>query len=152
MYRILVECSSGTYIRSLAADLGRALGGGAHLRHLRRTAIGPFGLDRARPLDAIGPEWVLAPATVVSHLASCVVDADLAATVAHGRVLGLDALGASGEGPWAVLDESGALLAVYERRDGQQAKPTVVLTSSAAESGDTTAAARSGREERPSDR
>ena len=131
VYRISVECSSGTYVRVLAADLGRALGGGAHLRHLRRTAIGPFGLDRARPLDAIGRDSVLSPATVVSHLASCVVDAAFAGTVAHGRVLGLDALGASGDGPWAVLDESGALLAVYERRDEQRAKPSVVIARSA---------------------
>ena len=131
VYRISVECSSGTYVRVLAADLGRALGGGAHLRHLRRTAIGPFGLDRARPLDAIGRDSVLSAATVVSHLASCVVDAALAGTVAHGRVLGLDALGASGDGPWAVLDESGALLAVYERRDEQRAKPSVVIARSA---------------------
>ena len=135
VYRISVECSSGTYVRVLAADVGRALGGGAHLRHLRRTAIGPFGLDRARPLDAVGPDSVLAPATVVSHLVPCVVDAGLAALVAHGRVLGLEALGGPGDGPWAVLDERGALLAVYERYDGERAKPAVVLT--AAESGDT---------------
>ena len=66
VFRIAVECSSGTYVRVLAADLGRALGGGAHLRHLRRTAIGSFGLDRARPLDALGPDAVLAPAAAVA--------------------------------------------------------------------------------------
>ena len=131
VYRIFVECSSGTYVRVLAADVGRGLGGGAHLRRLRRTAIGPFGLDRARPLDRIGPESVLAPAAAVSHLGSCVADPALAGIVAHGGVLGLDALGASGDGPWAVLDEGGALLAVYERRDGDRAKPAVVLTPSA---------------------
>ena len=129
VYRAFVECSSGTYVRVLAADVGRALGGGAHLRRLRRTAIGPFGLDRAHPLDALGPESVLAPATVVAHLGSAVVDAGLAATVAHGRVLALDALGVNGDGPWAVLDERGALLVVYERRDGERAKPAVVLTA-----------------------
>ena len=52
-------------------------------------------------------------------------------------MLGLEALGAPGDGPWAVLDERGALLAVYERYDGERAKPAVVLTASAAESGDT---------------
>jgi tRNA pseudouridine55 synthase len=134
VYRILVDCSSGTYVRVLAADVGRALGGGAHLRHLRRTAIGPFGLDRAQPLDAIGPDSVLTPGTVVAHLSSCVVDPGLAGVIAHGRVLGLDVLGASGDGPWAVLDERGALLAVYERRDAERAKPAVVLTASAADS------------------
>ncbi len=48
-----VECSSGTYVRSLAADLGRRLGGGAHLRDLRRTAIGSFTAREATPLDAL---------------------------------------------------------------------------------------------------
>ena len=84
---------------------------------------------------------MLAPATVVGHLRSCVVDAGLAAAVAHGRVLELEALGATGEGPWAVLDARGALLAVYERRDGERAKPAVVLTAppevGAGESGET---------------
>jgi tRNA pseudouridine55 synthase len=47
--RAEVDCSSGTYVRTLAADLGTALGGGAHLRALRRTAIGPFDEGRARP-------------------------------------------------------------------------------------------------------
>ena len=51
VYRIEVDCSSGTYIRTLAADLGRLLGGGAHLRHLRRTAVGSFTLDMAAPPD-----------------------------------------------------------------------------------------------------
>jgi tRNA pseudouridine55 synthase len=140
VYRIIVECSSGTYVRVLAADLGRMLGGGGHLRRLRRTAIGPFGLDLAQPLDAIGPDSVLPPATAVSHLVSCVVDAGVAGMVAHGKVLGLEVLGAGGDGPWAVLDERGGLLAVYERREADRAKPMVVVTPSTA------------REQRPSDR
>src|SRR6476659_6449748 len=45
VYRIEVDCSTGTYVRTLAADLGRALGGGAHLRGLRRTAVGSFNVD-----------------------------------------------------------------------------------------------------------
>ena len=48
-FPIEVDCSSGTYIRTLAADLGTALGGGAHLRDLRRTAIGSFTVDQGRP-------------------------------------------------------------------------------------------------------
>ncbi len=48
-FPIEVTCSSGTYIRSLAADVGTALGGGAHLRDLRRTAIGSFTVDQAGP-------------------------------------------------------------------------------------------------------
>ena len=53
VFRLSVECGSGTYIRSLAADLGAALGSGAHLRSLRRTAVGGFTLEDARPLDAL---------------------------------------------------------------------------------------------------
>src|SRR5688572_8362561 len=56
VFAIEVECSSGTYIRSLAADVGAALDGGAHLRNLRRTAIGSFGLGEARPLEALSAD------------------------------------------------------------------------------------------------
>ena len=127
--RIVVECSSGTYVRVLAAELGRALGGGAHLRRLRRTAVGSFALDRARALEGIGPDDVLAPVALVSHLGSCTVDDELAASIAHGRVLTLDALNPTGSGPWAVLDRAGALLAVYEAGDDRRAKPSVVLAA-----------------------
>ena len=50
---VVVECSSGTYIRSLARDLGDILGVGGHLTALRRTSVGPFALDDAFPLDAM---------------------------------------------------------------------------------------------------
>ena len=121
--RAVVDCSSGTYVRVLAADLGRALGGGAHLRNLRRTAVGGFGLDCARPVESAE---VLPMARAVGHLAGVRVGPEVAAEVAHGRVLGLDRLGAAGDGPWAVHDADGGLLAVYERfRTG--AKPSVVV-------------------------
>lgn len=51
--RFRVECSKGTYIRSLARDVGEELGVGAHLSALRRTAIGPYDVDSAWPLDAL---------------------------------------------------------------------------------------------------
>ena len=122
--RAEVDCSSGTYVRVLAADLGRALGGGAHLRALRRTAVGRFSLADARPVES--PE-VLPMARAVEHLPSAPVGPQVAADVAHGRVLDLDRLGVAGAGPWAVLDLDGGLLAVYERfRTG--AKPAVVVT------------------------
>jgi tRNA pseudouridine55 synthase len=126
--RIEVECSSGTYVRSLAADLGHALGGGAHLRNLRRTAIGSFTEDQAVPIEAVSLASVLAPAEAMRDMAAVHVGAEGAAAVAHGKVLPVDALpGAEGEGPWAVLGEDGALLAVYEpHRDGT-VKPAVVL-------------------------
>lgn len=129
VYRLSVDCSAGTYVRSLAADLGAALGGGAHLRALRRTAIGPFSAGQARPLDEVGPGDVLPPALAVAHLAQVAVDPPTAERVRHGAVVGTDQTGMQGDGPWAVVDGDGALLAVYERRPDGTAKPSVVLSS-----------------------
>jgi tRNA pseudouridine55 synthase len=123
-YPIEVECSSGTYIRSLAADVGTALGGGAHLRRLRRTAVG--GFKAGVRLEELGPEHVLAPAAAVAHLAPVTVDAGLAEAVSYGKVLEADW---GGEGPWAVLGEGGALLAVYEPYGDGRVKPSVVLAA-----------------------
>lgn len=119
-----VECSSGTYIRTLAADLGTALGGGAHLRDLCRTRIGSFGLGEARPVDRLE---LLAPVDGLRDVAAVTVDADTAAAVAHGKVLA-DDLVASGEpGPWRVIGPEGDLLAVYARHRESSLKPAVVL-------------------------
>lgn len=124
VYRFLVECSSGTYVRSLVADLGHALGGGAHMRTLRREAIGSFGLDEARPLEQIA---VLAPSEAWRDRASVTVDDATARDVGFGKVLPREQLGAQGDGPWGVLDEQGELLAVYEARGIDLVKPSVVL-------------------------
>jgi tRNA pseudouridine55 synthase len=127
VYRAVVECSSGTYVRTLAADLGAALGGGGHLRALRRTAVGSFTLADACTLETLTPEAVLAPAQAVRDFAAVTVDAAVAALVANGRVLDRDELGAEGDGPWAVLDPAGGLLAVYEPHAPGRLKPAVVL-------------------------
>ena len=132
VFRIDVECSSGTYVRSLAADLGTALGGGAHLRALRRMAIGPFTVACAAPLEDVGPAAVRPPAAAVSHLRPVTVGPLLAGAVATGKVLAAADLGAEGDGPWAVLDGDGRLLAVYERYGEGKAKPAVVMTGGAA--------------------
>jgi tRNA pseudouridine55 synthase len=121
---IEVECSPGTYVRTLAADLGRLLGGGAHLRRLRRTAVGAFTIDEALPPD----ECVLLPVeTTVRHLVTVRVADEVAALVAHGRVLPRF----EGEGPWAVAAPDGTLLAVYESSGEGMAKPSVVLPTAA---------------------
>ena len=123
----VVECSSGTYVRSLAADLGVALGGGAHLAALRRTAVGPFELSEAQPL---GDELHLLPAIEgLRHLGRVDVDDELAALVRHGRVLDRSRLGVDGPGPWAVTTGDGELLAVYQAHHGDTAKPAVVLAA-----------------------
>ncbi|HJR25259.1 MAG TPA: tRNA pseudouridine(55) synthase TruB [Acidimicrobiales bacterium] len=128
-YPIEVVCSSGTYIRSLAADLGEILGGGAHLADLRRTAIGTFTADEGVPIEALTPEHLLTPAEAMRHLRAVTVEGDLVTAVGHGKAIALDALGASGLGPWAVLSTDGDLLAVYEPHRTGTAKPSVVLVA-----------------------
>jgi tRNA pseudouridine55 synthase len=130
-FAIEVSCSSGTYIRSLAADVGTALGGGGHLSDLRRTAIGSFTDDAAVPVEALSADGLLSPADALRDLDAVTADATVAADVAHGKVLEREQLGVSGEGPWAVVGEDGALLAVYEAHRGTTAKPSVVLADPA---------------------
>jgi tRNA pseudouridine55 synthase len=127
VYRAMVECSSGTYVRVLADDLGRALGGAAHLDHLRRTQIGSFGEADMRPLEAIGPDALLSPAEAMRDLEAVRVDDDVAASVRTGLALDRVPLGAVGEGPWAMLDATGALLAVYEATGTDRIRPLVVV-------------------------
>ncbi len=127
VWRCVVECSSGTYVRSLAADLGSVLGGGAHLRSLRRTAVGDFTIDRACSVHSP----VLGPVTdAVAHLKECVVTDEVAARVGFGQVLDCDLLSLDehDDGPWAVMNRFGELLAVYELSGGR-AKPCVVLSA-----------------------
>ena len=127
VFAIDVTCSSGTYVRTLAADLGRALGGGAHLRRLRRTSVGPFAIAEATPVEGLGPEAVLAPAEALRGYPSVVVDEDVAGAVRHGKVVAAAVLGVDGDGPWAVVGPTGDLLAVYERHRDDDVKPSVVV-------------------------
>jgi tRNA pseudouridine55 synthase len=127
VYRAEIECSSGTYVRVLAHDLGLALGGAAHVADLRRTRIGSFGGAEMRPLDAIGPGDVLTPAQAMRDLDAVTVEPALAASVRTGLPLDKVPIGALGEGPWALLDEQGTLLAVYEATESDRIRPAVVL-------------------------
>ncbi len=123
VYTALVECSSGTYVRTLAADLGRALEGGAHLDDLRRLAVGSFTVDEAHGVE----DPVLLPMADAFRDGPLVeVGEDVVADVSHGKVMDPDRLGVSGDGPWPVVAPDGSLLAVYERH-GERVKPTVVL-------------------------
>ena len=123
VWRCEVECSSGTYVRALAADLGTALGGGAHLRALRRTAVGGFTVDDAATIETPSLRPVV---DAVRHLPTVVADDDLVRDVAHGKVVDRGRLGVDGDGPWAVVDAGGTLLAVYEPHKGVT-KPSVVI-------------------------
>jgi tRNA pseudouridine55 synthase len=115
VYRIAVECSSGTYVRTLAADLGQALGGGAHLRRLQRTAVGPHTLAEARPLEDVE---LLPVSATVAHLPRHVVADDDLRLVATGVRLA----GVPEQGAIALVDGAGELVAVFE-----QGRPSVVL-------------------------
>ncbi len=119
-FGFVVSCSGGTYVRVLVADLGAALGCGAHLTALRRTAIGPYRVE-----DAVGPGdrlETLPLEEAVAHLPRVELGQEEARAVSHGRILAPSGL----EGPHAVFDLDGRLLAVY-RDEGAKARPQVVL-------------------------
>lgn len=124
VYRMEVRCSSGTYIRSLAADIGSALGGGGHLRVLRRVAIGSFSVEQAQPVT--DPK-LLSMADALRDYPSVSIDDALGRRVGSGQVLPAEELAVAGEGPWAVLGPQGQLLAVYEAHRPGLVKPAVVI-------------------------
>jgi tRNA pseudouridine55 synthase len=128
VYLAEVECSSGTYIRVLAQDLGAALGGGAHIGTLRRTRIGSFGEAEMRPLELVGHDAMLTPAQAMRDLDFVTVEPATADAIRTGLALDRVPIGAVGGGPWAMLDERGNLLAVYEATDTDRIKPAVVLS------------------------
>jgi len=124
-----VECGSGTYVRSLAADLGVALGGCAHLKSLRRTRVGSFTLAESHPLTEIeaDPHAVVLPlATAMRDLEPVDVDAEQARAVSHGVSFAAGALTVHGDGPFALIGPDGDLLAVYDTR-GAALRPAVVV-------------------------
>jgi len=139
VFAIEVECSSGTYVRSLAADIGTVLGGGAHLRNLRRTAIGSFTAAEATLLDDLDPRSVLSPAEALRDYPTVSVDADIAEALSHGKSLSPDVVSAArtsgapaGDEPGvpgalAVIDPAGQLLGVYEQRGDGWWRPAVVM-------------------------
>ena len=129
VFRIEVECSSGTYVRVLAADLGAAVGGGAHLRNLRRTRIGSFSTEDARLVDELTPAVVLTPAQAMRDLDQVVVPLDAQKLVARGLPLDRVPLGVAGDGPWGLVDDAHHLLAVYEATETDRIKPAVVIES-----------------------
>jgi tRNA pseudouridine55 synthase len=112
-----VECSTGTYVRALARDLGDALGVGGHLTALRRTRVGPFTLDQARTFDELEESFAVIPlADVVrASFASLEVDAEAAERVLHGDRLEAPQAMSS---PVGVFDGTGRVLSLAEERAG----------------------------------
>ena len=115
-----VNCGSGTYVRSLGADLGAALGGGAHIRSLRRHSVGAFSLADASTLE--DPQ-LLPMSEMLRGMDTQTLDAQEIDDVLYGR----PRRAWSGEGPWAIYSLEGELVAVYERWKDDLAKPSVVF-------------------------
>ena len=117
-FRVAVACSKGTYIRSLVADIGRALGPGAHLTELRRTRSGKFTIDQAVPLDRLA-EAALIPPAQATDLPSVTVPRALVAQVQGGVQLPVTSLGAEGHAQFQLVDEAGRLLAIAHPEAGR---------------------------------
>ena len=121
-----VRCSSGTYIRAIARDAGAALGVGGHLTALRRTAVGPFGLDEARTLEQLEEHFEQTPIAVAARAAFPAYDLDeeQATAVGYGRALQVDL---PADGPVALFAPDGEFLALYEQA-GERARAVAVFT------------------------
>lgn len=115
---VTVVCSSGTYIRALARDLGAGLGVGGHLTALRRTRVGPYGLAGARTLEQLEESFGVLPIEEAAAAAfpRWDVDGDEARLLGHGVRIKAPELAA---GPNAVFGPDGRFLALVEERDGQ---------------------------------
>ena len=120
-----IACSSGTYIRALARDLGERLGTGGHLRYLRRTRVGPYDLSMARTISQLEDKLEILPMgeAVASVFPRREVDAEDARKIMHGGRLPAIGLG---PGPVGVFAPDGTLLALVEEQ-GEVAKPLAVF-------------------------
>jgi tRNA pseudouridine55 synthase len=134
-----VRCSSGTYIRALARDLGAAVGTGGHLTRLRRTRVGGYGLDQAHTLDQLAASFEVLPLAQAASAAfpGRQLTADEARRLAHGGRLaaaaGADLTGVAGPAavtdprtPTAAYAPDGTLIALLTEESGQ-ARPLVVF-------------------------
>lgn len=122
---VVVDCTTGTYIRALARDLGAALGVGGHLTALRRTRVGPFGLDAARTLEQLEENPGLSLDLDAAALAAFPrrdIDADQAEGLRHGQWL--EARGDAGV--VAAVGPDGRVAALLSE-SGRRAAPVVVM-------------------------
>lgn len=113
---VVVECSSGTYIRALARDLGRSLGVGGHLTALRREAIGPFEVRDAVQLPDIAPASLRVPAAIAAELfPTADLDPDQARDLANGKRIALE----GADAPVVAAIASGALVGLVSVTGGR---------------------------------
>lgn len=123
LVRFRVRCSSGTYVRALARDLGEALGVGAHLTSLRRTAIGAWSVGDALALDHLDDparvgDVAVDPLAALAHLPTVVVDDEAAVRIAHGQTVPLRSEDGAKEGVPVAVAHAGALVAVGQADEG----------------------------------
>ncbi|AXQ54419.1 MULTISPECIES: tRNA pseudouridine(55) synthase TruB [Streptomyces] len=117
---VSVVCSSGTYVRALARDLGASLGVGGHLTALRRTRVGPYGLDAAKTLEQLQEELTVMPVAEAAAAAFPRWDLDerRAQLVLNGVRIDMPEEYA-GRGPVGVFDPAGRCLALVEEQKGR---------------------------------
>lgn len=122
---VRIECSSGTYIRAIARDLGRALGVGGHLTALRRSRIGPFAVSDASELESLDvAASLLSPADAAIRLfPAFVLDESQTIDLGHGKRLAAERP-VGGDGPVAAISPDGRLVGLLEFV-GAVAKPIV---------------------------
>ena len=130
--QLRITCSAGTYVRSIAHDLGVVLGCGAHLSSLRRLAVGPFGIDQAVTLQQLADEdwqrWLLPPSAAVAHLARVELAEGEASRLIHG--LSIAARQPIAQGLACAFDPAGRLVAVVRPDLQRQAwQPVKVLAT-----------------------
>ncbi|MFN2522893.1 MAG: tRNA pseudouridine(55) synthase TruB [Mycobacteriales bacterium] len=121
---VRVSCSSGTYVRAIARDLGDALGVGAHLTALRRTRVGPFELEQARTLDQVAEQ--LDVLSLDDAVAAGFPRRELTAEEAVALSYGKKFEPSGRPGTLGAFDPDGRCVALLEDRDGL-ARPTVVF-------------------------
>jgi tRNA pseudouridine55 synthase len=135
LIEVRVDCSPGTYVRTLADDLGRRLGCGAHLRNLRRTRSGPFELSGARTVESLAGdaqqnqiEGHVIPAAEVLGLPIVELGPEETRRVKNGGEVGAS-VGLVPGGRVAAMEPGGEILAVMEVLPGRRLKPLRVLHS-----------------------
>lgn len=123
-----VECSSGTYVRALARDLGAALGVGGHLTALRRTRVGPFSLAQAHTLEALAqlahPVTLPLAEAVAAAMPVRRIDDDEARALSFGKSLDTRSI----EGTHGAIAPDGTVVALLVE-DGERAKPVLVFAA-----------------------
>lgn len=127
---VTVVCSSGTYVRALARDLGTALGVGGHLTALRRTRVGGYGLDVVRTLEQLTETFAVLPLADAARAVFPVreLTADEARELSFGRRIAADpARPGTPEAPVAAFAPDGDVVALLADEPGGRARPVLVL-------------------------